>query len=367
MPSDLEQMPHLLELPEERTARCCLEHAHADDRAHRRRQPDDLHRPVRRPARPAGDATRYKTYNPDGSTDPATSFAYWTSPVVDTKTTPTAGHDRPTPSMVYSRPRPGDGRRHRQGHARRRGCRSPAPAARSATSRPRTWCWRTPAVDIPTVFGPDSPEARRQRRPGLVQGRRDRRLHRRGGPLRPGRRDLRERPGGEVRQTTPSPTRSDCCRPSRAATTGTRRCSAHKYVAPQLGGGTPNLTHNGYQVTDANGNLVDLDGNEIHEPFTRHSPGSPGSARPRRRRWPYMADMQEAGIPVTYGYISDLHERKAGHRPAARPAAGDVPRAPLGPGDACYVDERPGTTTRRSRRSSTGSPPTASRRRTRCS
>ena len=25
-----------------------------------------------------------------------------------------------------------------------------------------------------------------------------------------------------------------------------------------------------------------------------------------------VADMQEAGIPVTYGYISDLHERKAG-------------------------------------------------------
>src|SRR3954464_13087817 len=43
----------------------------------------------------------YKTYNPDGSTDPATSFAYWTSPVVDTATSPTPGHDT-TPTMVYS-------------------------------------------------------------------------------------------------------------------------------------------------------------------------------------------------------------------------------------------------------------------------
>ena len=45
-----------------------LELAHADDRPHRRRQPVDLHRPVRRPARPAGVNT-YNVYNPDGTTD----------------------------------------------------------------------------------------------------------------------------------------------------------------------------------------------------------------------------------------------------------------------------------------------------------
>ncbi len=40
------------QLPEEQR-HGVLELAHADDRAHRRRQPDDLHRPVRRPARTA--------------------------------------------------------------------------------------------------------------------------------------------------------------------------------------------------------------------------------------------------------------------------------------------------------------------------
>ncbi|HEX8092359.1 hypothetical protein [Jatrophihabitans sp.] len=43
----------------------------------------------------------YKTYNPDGTTDPAGSFAYWTSPVFDTSKTPTPGHDT-APTMAYS-------------------------------------------------------------------------------------------------------------------------------------------------------------------------------------------------------------------------------------------------------------------------
>ena len=53
VPSDLEQMPHLLNFLQAERHRL-LELAHADDRAHGRRQPDDLHRPVRRPSRPAG-------------------------------------------------------------------------------------------------------------------------------------------------------------------------------------------------------------------------------------------------------------------------------------------------------------------------
>ena len=44
----------------------------------------------------------YKGYNPDGTTDPAASFAYWTSPFADTaEPARRAGHDS-TPSMVYS-------------------------------------------------------------------------------------------------------------------------------------------------------------------------------------------------------------------------------------------------------------------------
>jgi hypothetical protein len=98
-----------------------------------------------------------------------------------------------------------------------------------------------------------------------------------------------------------------------------------KYINPQIGGG-PNVFHHGYRVTDANGNLVDLNGNTIQEPFS-HTPGFPGFSPVASQSLAVMADMQEAGIPVTYGYISDLHEKKSdtlklhddGHR---APAAG---------------------------------------------
>src|SRR6266516_2902724 len=43
----------------------------------------------------------YRTWNPDGTTDPASSFAYWTDPIFDTASTPSPGHDT-NPSMVYS-------------------------------------------------------------------------------------------------------------------------------------------------------------------------------------------------------------------------------------------------------------------------
>src|SRR5216684_5062639 len=43
----------------------------------------------------------YRTFNPNGTTDPAGSFAYWTDPVFDRLSTPTSGHDT-NPSMVYA-------------------------------------------------------------------------------------------------------------------------------------------------------------------------------------------------------------------------------------------------------------------------
>src|SRR5262245_31416242 len=43
----------------------------------------------------------YNAYNPDGTTDHAGSFAYWTDPVFDQARTPNPGHDT-NPSMVYS-------------------------------------------------------------------------------------------------------------------------------------------------------------------------------------------------------------------------------------------------------------------------
>src|SRR5215472_16258636 len=46
-------------------------------------------------------ANSYNTYNADGTTDNAGSFAYWTDPVFDQARPPNPGHDT-TPAMVYS-------------------------------------------------------------------------------------------------------------------------------------------------------------------------------------------------------------------------------------------------------------------------
>src|SRR5450759_595769 len=43
----------------------------------------------------------YRTFNTDGTTDPAGSFAYWTDPIFDTAATPNAGHDT-NPSLGYA-------------------------------------------------------------------------------------------------------------------------------------------------------------------------------------------------------------------------------------------------------------------------
>ena len=49
-----------------------------------------------------------------------------------------------------------------------------------------------------------------------------------------------------------------------------------------------------------------------------------------------MADLQESGVPVTYGYISDLHERKAFDHGPCTTATATGSGKPIGPGDACY-------------------------------
>ena len=50
-----------------------------------------------------------------------------------------------------------------------------------------------------------------------------------------------------------------------------------------------------------------------------------------------LADMQEAGIPVTFGYIADVHERKDWSFQCTTADATAFGNA-LGPGDACYEE-----------------------------
>ena len=136
-------------------------------------------------------------------------------------------------------------------------------------------------------------------------------------------------------QTTPSPTAvADFLPDEPGGYNGYQALFGHRYVAPQLGAGTPNVSHDGYPVTDANGNLVDLGGNPMNGAFLTNHPGFPGfSSINAGQTLAYMADLQETGVPVTYGYISDIHGNE--HLPGVT-ACNSAPSA-LGSGDPCYV------------------------------
>lgn len=279
----------------------------------------------------------YRTFNPDGSTDPASSFAYWTDPVFDTSATPTAGHDT-NPSMVYSAVPPATAR--------------PAPQPTSITPAPwvpftRAGCdfgatgtanieLENTSVDIPKVFGASSPEAQQLAAdPGTHKDAETAdyvgvAVHcAKGSPL------CAAAQGVKYGQTSPSPTAVPDLLPDEpGGYTGFQGLFGHRYVAPQLGAGIPDLTRNGYQVTNAAGNLVDLDGNQINGAFLGNQPGFPGfSTINAAQTLAYVADMQESGVPVTTGYLSDLHGNE--HIPGLAACQG-APAA-LGPGSACYI------------------------------
>ena len=112
----------------------------------------------------------------------------------------------------------------------------------------------------------------------------------------------------------------------------------------------PNVVHNGSQVTDANGNLVDLDGKTIvggfkdkrppfTDPATSFNPGFPGFNPTASESLAYVADMQEAGIPVTYAYISDVHDKKTPNGSTTKQVCPGNPRkCPGAVGGTCYKD-----------------------------
>ena len=184
----------------------------------------------------------YQAYNTDGTTDPASSFAYWTDPIYDTASTPNAGHDT-NPSMVYSATPPA----------------TTIPALKPDTITPAPWVPFTRAGcdvgDVATVnqelenTSAGHPEGvRRQlargaaarRRPGLLQGPGDRRLRRPRRALRPGQRVLRQRRGGQVRadHARRHTAVADVLPDEPGGYTGYQALFGHKYIAPQLGAGT---------------------------------------------------------------------------------------------------------------------------------
>jgi len=135
-------------------------------------------------------------------------------------------------------------------------------------------------------------------------------------------------------QTTPSPTAVADLLPNEPdGYNGFQALFGHRYVAPQLGAGTPNLSRNGFQVTNGSGNLVDLNGGQINGGFLS-TPGFPGFGPINAAQsLAYMADMLESGVPVVNGYMADIHGNENIPGVSACSGAGSA----QGSGTACYI------------------------------
>lgn len=328
VPSDLEQMPHLLNFLEQNGT--VFSNSHTPLIAHTADDSLTTYTGLYGDRHGQPLTNSYNTYNPDGSTDTATSFAYWTSPVADTAKTPSSGHDT-APSMSYSASVPAKGPT---------GAITPAPWVPFTRAGCSVGDFSTANMvlentkpDLGTVFGASSPEV--QQLNADSDGFKDAEVADYVGVAvhcAQGDAICADARGVKFNQTSPTATAVDDKLPTEpGGYSGFQGLFGARYVAPQLGAGTPNLMHNGYEVTNSDGNLVDLDGNQINGAFLSNHPGFPGFSPTASQTLAYLADMQEAGIPVTYGYISDAHDKKSDASGCTSPGNA------LGPGDACYV------------------------------
>jgi hypothetical protein len=323
VPSDLELMPHLTQFLEQNGA--LMSNVHTPMIAHTADDSLTLYTGLYGDRHGQPLTNSYKTFKADGTTEADSSFAYWTSPAYDDDNLAVSSTEPNVPTMVYS---------------------PTVPATPGATGNitPAPWVPFTRAdcsvgdfstanmvlentnVDIPTVFGANSPEEADNNA---------------------------DTPPFKDKTVAKYVGEAVHCAKTDAACNGAQRAVAdklptepggyngysalfgYKYVGPLLDGGQANLSRNGYQVTDANGDLVDLNGNTIKERFTG-TPGFPGFSPTASQTLAYLADMQEAGVPVTYGYIADIHEKKAGQT-GCTTAGATFSGYALGPGDPCAI------------------------------
>jgi len=288
-----------------------------------------------------GIANSYQTYNADGTTDPATVFTYWNDAIDDTATTPNSGHDI-NPNLVYSPVPPA----------------TASPSVKPDTVAPAPWVPYTragcdvgeiatvnqelenPSPDIPDAFGANSPEAQQLAAdPDSFKDPETADYIGLGVHCAKGSAFCAGAQAVKYGQTTPSHTAvADVLPDEPGGYTGFQALFGHRYIAPQLGAGTANLTHDGYQVTNVAGNLVDLNGNQINGAFLTNHPGFPGyEGINASQSLAYAADMLENGVQVTNIYLSDLHGNEfiTGLDGPGQPCY-KAPDA-LGSGSACYI------------------------------
>jgi len=227
-------------------------------------------------------ANSFRYFNPDGTSNLGVSFAYWTDPIFDpTTSTPTdttfnmltaGGLNAPAPWVPFTRA----------------GCNFGGVGTANVTLE-------NIATDIPTVFGANSPQAAEVK-------------------ANPGQAfadfvgiDIHCALGNSLCSSANTGV-TDALPNEPGGYSGFTGLFGHKYVAPQI---------------SPNGPLTDLNGNVIQDPQGHIGfPGFDGMEAPVSLA--YVAAMQEHGVPITYAYISDAHDMH--------------PSGPaFGPGQAGYV------------------------------
>src|SRR5882762_5317081 len=268
VPSDLEQMPHLLNFITSNGA--LLSNDHTALISHTATgvltsltgvYPDRMGQPV---------SNSFRYFKTDGTTRTGVAFAYWTAPLFDpagstTDLTPEMinenGKVAPAPWVPYTRA----------------GCDFGAVATANTILE-------NTGIDIPTVFGPGSPEP--------IQAAAD-------------------TPGASG-----TPTFADYIGIGVHCAKGSAICASSTHARPDLLADEPG-GYAGYQglfgakyvdpAIKPSGPMTDLNGNTIKDQNGHVGfPGFDGMEATVALSW--IAQMQEAGVPVTYAYISDAHD-----------------------------------------------------------
>jgi hypothetical protein len=296
VPSDLEQMPHLLNFI--RGNGTLLTNDHTVLISHTATgilstltgvYPDRMGQPV-------SNSLRY--FTPAGATRTGVSFAYWTAPIFDP-----AGPPFPPPGQTDLSPE----------MINENGKIAPAPWVPftragcdvGQVSTANTILENT-GIDIPSFFGPGSPEA--------IQAAGD-------SPGQSATQTFADYVGigvhcaqGSLICGASTHAHADALPDEPGGYSGYQALMGARYVDPVIKPGTP--------MTDLGGHVIKDQNNHIG------FPGFDGMTATVSLSW--IAQMQEAGIPVTYGYISDAHDDHG--------TAGNIHFA-FGPGEAGYVQQ----------------------------
>lgn len=292
VPSDLEQMPHLLSFMENNGV--VLSNHHTPLASH---TSEDIltsltglypaHQGV------AIGQNSYQYYSKGSPTSYTTAFTYWTDTIgngtynmlsgAPTAAKPT-GTNAPAPWVAYTRA----------------GCSVGGVASANQVLENANVNSKYGANDIGTVYGVNSPEAKEtpaQRASDFV-----------GIAVHCSQADS----GSSGLCSAGNHGRPDVLPDEAGGYSGYMGLFGHKYVAPMISPGGP--------LTDVNGNVIkDSKGN----------PGFPGfDAMNAAVSLGYVAAMQEHGVPVTYAYISDAHD-----------LSGAASHTALGPGEQPYVQQ----------------------------